>query len=433
MRRRAAAVVFTITTLGLLSSALANPFYIGRYRGLLGGPLDKSGFAIYWNPANMAAPGSRIALSLQGINRIASYDRTVNPEHTEDEQAANSGKNTTGAFAVVPALAGSYGFTIGDFDLAVGAAAYVARAGSTNWTRNPGADSRFPGAYDGPQRWSIISTKMIIATGGIGFAAHHKPTRLWFGITPQFNRVTLSTLKARNLDGTDSLLRADGHILEGRVLLKDASATGVTILAGMRWDATDAVSIGISWQQGKNYQLSGKTLLTFSKSEEIRSEANFPMQVAGTLRASVGVQVTERLTLRPEFEWSDWSRMDRQVAINDAGDELIAIERNFKDTWTGRLRADFSATKSIDLHGGFGFETGATPVETHEPGLAENHSWELGIGASFALSDRLALSTSFIWHQYLDQTVKNSIQTPTSNGKYTDARQYLSIDLEVAL
>ena len=41
--------------------SLANPFFVGRFNGLLGGPLDQSSFALYWNPAGIVNIGRPMA------------------------------------------------------------------------------------------------------------------------------------------------------------------------------------------------------------------------------------------------------------------------------------------------------------------------------------------------------------------------------------
>ena len=43
------------------------------------------------------------------------------------------------------------------------------------------------------------------------------------------------------------------------------------------------------------------------------------------------------------------------------------------------------------------------------------------------------LTTSFIWHQFADVEVLDSVQAPTMNGYYTDQRQYLTVDLEIKI
>ena len=111
----------------------------------------------------------------------------------------------------------------------------------------------------------------------------------------------------------------------------------------------------------------------------------------------------------------------------------MLIERRFQDTLATRLRSDFKVLEDITLHAGFEYETAATPTKTHEPGLAESESVQLGVGGTFRLSERLALTSSFIWHQFADVRVEDSIQAPTQNGDYTDRRLYLTVDLEITL
>lgn len=438
------AVLVAAITLTCVGHAAANPFYIGRFRGLLGGPMDESAFALYWNPAGLADTQTKINIDVQFIARQGSFDKYaaengVPPEEVE----ANAGKNTAGTQGAAPAVAGSFGFALGDFVLGFGAGAYVERAGNANWAKKLDAPSQYPGAVDGPQRWATINTSMLIFTAATGVAFEHTPSGVSVGVAPQFNYVQLSTVRARNLNRDERLLQPDGRLKEGRILLDEATSTAFTFAVGLRWDVNDDLAFGASWQQGKDYILRGQARIQAADAAETLVDSRFPLQVADTVRASASVRVTDRITLRPEFEWGNWSAMDRQVATNDIdceagpscarGAVLLAIEREFVDTFTGRIRADFQVEDWLAFHTGFGYETGATPKKTHEPGLAENDSFEIGAGVSVEFTEQIALVGSFIWHQFLDQTVDNSIQQPTVNGVYTDQRQYLALDLEVRL
>ena len=55
---------FTLALIVTLAPLFAygNPFSIARYNGLVGGPFDRSPFALYWNPARLTKPGARLAL-----------------------------------------------------------------------------------------------------------------------------------------------------------------------------------------------------------------------------------------------------------------------------------------------------------------------------------------------------------------------------------
>ena len=59
-------VIVCFTTLG---TALANPFFLGRFSGLRGGPNDTGPFAVYWNPSNLAKAGLAVQLSTLGVVR----------------------------------------------------------------------------------------------------------------------------------------------------------------------------------------------------------------------------------------------------------------------------------------------------------------------------------------------------------------------------
>ena len=428
-----------LATLCAASPALGNPFSAARYRGLMGTAVDASGFSVYWNPAALGTlEGVHLSLHAGGVHRDASFDRAVEANGETPETAPyNSGEGTTEAWGVVPSIAGSYTLSLGeDFGLGLGAGFYIARAGLANWNRHPEASAAEPGAFDGPQRWGTISTRLIVATPTLAVGLTHKPTGLSLGVAPAFNLVSLSLNRARNPDQSTTLRDVEGRIAEGRILLEDGEAFAVTWVVGARWDVDRDLAFAVTWHQGADYQVEGKSFIQFGTADETTANARFPLQVADSIRLAAKIGVTDWMTLRSEVEWAGWSRMDKQEAVNlDDPDRpvLMRIERAFEDTLAARLRTDFRVAEAVVIHGGLEYETGATPPQTHEPGLAESDSVQIGVGGSFQLSEHLALTTSFIVHEFVDVEVTNSIQGPPQNGLYTDHRQYLTVDLEVTL
>lgn len=415
-------------------AANANPFNIGRFGGLEGDPMNTGPFAIYWNPAALSAPGGRIGLHGLGVLRQASYDRPAEEGVPPDEAAANSGLSTLSSGGVVPALAGGYGWLLGDFELGVAGGVYIASAGNTDWEKDLAAPDQHPGAVDGPQRWHSMATTMSIVSPSLGLAAKHRPTGLSLGVAPVLNFARLSTVRARTVDKRRRLNDERGQLAEGRILLEDATDTAVTFVAGLRWDATENLAFAVTWHQGTEYQLEGDAFITFGLAEETIEPARINLPVADVLRVGAAVSPLDWLTLRPSLEWGRWSVMDRQIAINRRDkSELIRIERDFSDTFAFLLRGDFHVLPWLDLQVGGGYELGATPQEAHEPGLAESDHWHAGAGAAFAITDNLRLMGSFVWQQFADVTVTDSSQKPDANGTYTDQRQFFTLDLEVRL
>ena len=413
----------------------ANPFFIGRFDGAHAGPANTSAFSVYWNPAGLAEPSTRLQLHLLGVHRHAVYDRTIDTSELSDaEIAANSGANTTGALALVPSLAIAHGLNRGAFDFGVGAAAFIDRAGRTSWKKHLDAPVEIPGAVDGPQRWATINTNMLILSTGAGFGVGYRPWGLSMGVTPLYHFATLSTLRARNPDGRDRGFDDAGRLAEGRVLFDDGEGSRHSWILGARWTPSSQFSVSASWHSAIDLELEGLATITFGLADETTARAAFDLPVPQTIRTEMVIALTPTFTIRPLFSWSEWSIMETQQAINtDNGEVVLAQARDFSDIYAFKTVLDWQVDPSVVMHLGAQFETGATPVRTFEPGLAESDNVEGILGIGIQLTKTLTFSTSYTWQQYADVTVTESVQEPPTNGTYTDRRQYLTMDLEVLL
>lgn len=456
-----AAALLGLVGLAMGGTAWANPFYVGRYRGLRGGPVDDSAWNVYWNPAGLAKTGGSVALNVQAITRRGTYDREAALNDIPAEAVdVNSGFNKTGALGVVPGIAVRHGWALDDFDIGLGGTFFVARAGTSAWDKTPGASGQHPGAVDGPQRWATISTAMSVLSVGVGAGVRYKPWGLSLGITPVMNFANLSTVRARNLDQREDLYQPDGRLKEGRILLDGATDERLSWIAGLRWAPNDSFDLGLSWHGGATYDLQGNALIQTGSDPEQQVQSRLPLQVAQSVRAGVRVVALPWLVLRPELAWHQWSVMDKQVALNNSpgdpgfGDELIPLYRLFQDTWAAKLSADFPVHDRLTLHAAAGYESAANRSTcsaglirtvkpnhegtedrnwcTFEPGLAESAAVEAGVGLSVKLPAGVTAMLSYTLQQFEDVRATGSIQSPTTNGTYTDRRQYFSLDLEYA-
>ncbi len=419
----------------LASSVYANPINLGRYRGLRGGPTDLSAWSIYWNPALMAEPGTRIGLHLMGAARSATFFREAEANGVPPEEAgANAGHAEVSSAGVIPGLAGGWGTTLGDFELGFGAAFYVAQAGVANYDRDLAAPERYPGAVDGPQRWGTINTSLVMLSASAGVAAEYTPLGLSLGVAPVYTHVTLSTLRARNANRSQTL-ELGGELAEGRILLDGGKDSALRWVFGANWAPSEDASFAFTWHTGHTYNPEGKARITFGISPEERTTARINLPIAHTLRLGSQIHAHELISVRPYVEWSNWSIMKRQLAVNLEKDEaeLIRIERHFEDVIGTHLRLDLNLVAGWVFHLGGAYETGATPEKTFEPGLAESDNVQLGAGFTVEIGEHLVLSTSYVWHRFFEVVATDSIQEPTQNGTYTDLRQYLTVDLEVRL
>lgn len=424
-----------LAVLAAASGARANPLSLARFGGLRGDAVYSGAYALYWNPAALAAPGWDAALDLQLIARQASYDRDAISNAVPDaEVAANAGVATISTTGVVPSAMGRWGRALGAFDVGVGVGAFVENGGSANWDKNLRAPAGAPGAVDGPQRWASISAQLVLVDLAGGLAARHRKSGLSLGFVPILVAGTFSTVRARNIDQSEDIVDAAGNPKEGRAYF-DGSGVGFSAIVGVRWDGaserTRGWAVGATYQRGARVDLVGDLRVAFGSQDPSSQRAHLVLPIADVVRVSAALRATAWLTLRPTFEWMMWSALKEHVFAAMDGTPLLVIPRNFHDGIAGRVRADARVSPRWRVMLGVGAERGPTPHSTMEPGFGESSSIDVGGGALVALGHRVDLSASFIYQWFLPFTVDNSVQRPTTNGTYRDQREIFVVDLEV--
>ncbi|MCK6571511.1 outer membrane protein transport protein [Myxococcota bacterium] len=413
--------------------ATAAPMHVARMDGLRGDPVDTGPFAFWWNPAALARPGR--ALGLHGLfaMRAASYDRDAAlNDVAPDEAAANAGLATIDTAGVIPALGFRQGFAdVGPFDLGFGLGFFVPFAGVADWARHPDAPAEHPGAYDGPQRWATIHSRLVFLAGSVGFGAAHRASGVSLGIAPTLYYGELATTRARNVDRSDDLVDVTGELKEGRIVF-EADDIRVGFNVGLRWDASPDLGFALTWHQVPEFVMDGRAKVAYGTADPFSIGAELAFPLPDLFRAGASIGLPGGWVLRPFLEFARWSVMERQVAVSKGeGQPLIEIERDFDDVWGFRLRCDTPRWRGWGATFGGGFETAATPTSTHEPGLAEGESVEamLGLDYTFEAGVRVSLSTTL--QTFFARDVSDSIQKPTTNGRYTDDRVFSTLDVEV--
>ena len=431
MRLRAA--VASVLLIASARGAHASPALLTRFGGLGGDATYEGAFSVYWNPAALARPGWDLGLTGQLIMRQASYDRLAASNHVRPEwQAANAGLATSDTQAVLPGLAGGGGPRVGDLDVGGGGGFLVVHAGAVRFDQNAAAPAAFPGALDGPQRWSTIRSQFYVLEPTFGAAVRHRPTGLALGATATVAYAKLRTGRARNLDQTDDLTDAFGQLKDGRVYF-EGSDTTVVWSAGLRWSGAGRSAAGLTYHRGPKLDLKGDADVAFGLQPPSHTAGHLNFPIADVVRAAgaLGLGACGCVTLRPSIEYAHWSVLRDQVAVTPTGAEILAIRREFDDTVALRVRADLRVHPRLLASAGAGYESAPTPSRNFEPGFAESGSVEGGVGATLELHENLRLVASFAIQRLFDRTVTDSQQKPTQNGRYEDLREFVTLDLEV--
>ena len=152
--------------------------------------------------------------------------------------------------------------------------------------------------------------------------------------------------------------------------------------------------------------------------QDIETSLTMPMQaVLGT-----SVDVTERLTVMLDYQWTQWSSFDQIVIEFENQAEPVVRDENYGDTNALRLGAEYALSDAWTVRGGYLFNQAAAPDDVVTPLLPENDRNHFTVGAGWQASDLLRLNASY---QYLGQNDRRgrtrSLEggRPATNGLYS--------------
>ena len=259
------AIIAVATILLLAQNVLASGFFVARFGGEHGHPTTDNPTAMYYNPAGLSlGAGTRLYIDGNFAWRSFSYTRPVGaidnrqPDGTSsagsytpegDGLLANSGEGTLMNYLASPfvGIASDFGVK----GLGVGLSFYAPFGGKSKYDKGTNFE-RFPGASDGAQRWWAIEgeIKSVYITGTVAYR-FEKP-RLSIGLSLNGVKSNVYTARARNTDGTDNLLRANGTSQEGRAVL-DTESFDLSVGAGLIWEPIDKMWIGVSYQSAPGF------------------------------------------------------------------------------------------------------------------------------------------------------------------------------------
>jgi long-chain fatty acid transport protein len=276
---------------------------------------------------------------------------------------------------------------LGKKGLGLGLSLSVPFGGQAGWDKNEKyADSPYPGAVDGTQRWSIIEgqQRSVYLTAGAAYATSEKTLAFGAGLSIVMDNVSLD--RARNALGTDDVSS------EGNALL-EVSGTHASLGVGLQWRPTPSVRIGAAYQSAPNFgqeQLDGKLTTKFGSADPNVDEVVLLQRIPDIARIAAEIDLNPHLMLRLHAEWQNWSVYDgqcllpkedpsRRCAFNPDGSidtedsgaaqsVLVELPRNYHDGYN--FRGGLAWHKdALELGGSVMYDANVVPDETMDPSL----------------------------------------------------------------
>jgi long-chain fatty acid transport protein len=424
--------------------------------------------AAYYNPAGLAMrKGSRASVEAGVGYRHSKYsrdpgsiDNVLGPGDTgsgtpQDAISANSGDATLTNPVILP-FAG-VATDLGVPNLGVGLAVSVPFGGQAEWDKNDEfAGSEYPGAVDGPQRWVIIEgeQRALYLTGALAYRLH--PT-FSLGAGVNFIMHDVNIVRARTVQGTDDLVNGTGGVVEGRSLLT-VSGQNLSVGAGLMWEPTPALRVGLSYQSQPNFgemTLKGTLTNKFGSADTAVTDVDMVTALPDIVRLGVRIAASPRLEVRLAGDYQRWSALEKQCFLDSAvegrncalaGDGsampeakgIVAnIPRYWEDSWGVRGGLSYWAANTVRVQGSLGYDRSPVPDDMLEAGLLDLDKVVVAFGARFLLSGNMELVTGWtqVFYFAKDTTPTEPLAAPSrvpgNAGHYEQSVGLFQLALDV--
>jgi long-chain fatty acid transport protein len=460
--------LFALLAVAAPRTAHAGGFLTDRAGADYGTPAMPDGYAVDLNPAALGGmQGTQITLDSSFLLRtihFTRYQSALSPSDPAESTyganyvAGNSGANTTQTFIVLPA--GSIVTDLGTKNWRLGFASYVAFGGQEAWNRQDqfnGTDA--PGAVDGAQRWSNVSSVAYAEANTLALAYRFEEPRISIGVgfTAYYNKV--QTVRARDANSSDDMYTPLGTFGEGRAFL-NVSGINFGAEAGVYWEPMEnhRLRLGLSYKSQPAFgqmRLSGNLYQTFASSAQpaASQSVDFLQTLPDIIRFGGAWRVADDVELRSDVQYERWSVLKQMCVVQSGADcnvdqngadlganspILLAIPRHWRDTVRYRVGLGYWFEKETEIFGSTGFGTGAVPARYADPELFDSFNIFGTLGIRHQFGDHIigAASYNLLYFLPYDVAPGTSVlnnfvfptKSPNEDGHYTSDVMFLNVN-----
>jgi long-chain fatty acid transport protein len=431
-----------MTVAAITGNSRAGGFASAQFGGAHGNAASDSLTSIFYNPAGLALDhGTRAYVEALAAYRSLEFTRdpnAVDDTSSQDAIDANSGTNKAGNVIASPFIA--IASDLGQRGLAVAVGVHVPFGGQASWDQVDKwkGNQMYPGAADGPQRWSVTTGKQqsIFYTGAAAYRT--ADNRLSFGVAFNVIQSALQLTRARNVDGTDTET-ANGAVTEGRSLL-DVTSIDVSLGFGFIAQLDEHTKIGASYQTqplGGEQKMEGTLTNKFGDTGVSESKAGLRQRLPDSVRVGVEWQ-GGRHALRAGADWTHWALFKDQCIVDlgsqanctllDSGafdptaggaSPLLDIQRNWKDSWGLQGGGSWWPSSALELSLNLRLDTNAVPDSTLEPALMDANKLISMVGARYT-KGKFVVDLSLADVEYGDRTTAPRAVDPEPPSRNPD-------------
>jgi long-chain fatty acid transport protein len=208
---------------------------------------------------------------------------------------------------------------------------------------------------------------------------------------------------------------------------------------------TDKLSFGASYRSKVTVDIDGD--VTFSDIPDALAVPGLlpdtggetDMTLPAQFTAGVAYAFTDQLTVEAGVRWEGWSCFDSlEIEMDQAVlyETSQTIEKNWHDTWTYNIGAEYQLTEQLALSAGYLYQENAVPDDTFEPSTPDSDCHLFCLGGSYDWK-RASLALSYGYQLNLDRDKDNDAglasagEANIANGTYSGHFHLVSASLTV--
>ncbi|WP_148253238.1 OmpP1/FadL family transporter [Aidingimonas lacisalsi] len=198
---------------------------------------------------------------------------------------------------------------------------------------------------------------------------------------------------------------------------------------GALFQATEQTRLGVSYRSEVDLTLDGD--VDYSADNAVGQQVLAGAQATGQLQdgggkadittpanLNLGVyhQLTDRLALMANAEWTEWSSFDELVVQFDDNTPDSRTEENWDDTWAFSVGANYTLNPQWILRAGLGIDESPVPsAEYRTPRVPDADRRWASLGATWMPNDNLGISAGYM-RVFADDGDIDQDATPTNEN-----------------
>lgn len=235
------------------------------------------------------------------------------------------------------------------------------------------------------------------------------------------------------LSDTVAINNIDPRLSDGQLEIKDES-WGFGGNAGLLWEPSKATRIGVTYTsplkldfkdtpQFSNLGPAMKQIL--ARTGLLEAQIDLGITVPQGVMASFYHELRDDWAILGNVGWQDWSAFGRaDVGIATENPKDLTTEIPYKDTWHGAIGAQHRICDPWTLDFGVAYDTNMASETGVSPSMPIGWAWRLGVGAGYAVRDRLTIhfAYEFFWAGSMAVDVERGPLAGRLAGEYPGAR-----------